>query len=240
MKPSPFRRFDAAFATVALLLAVLGAGGCKNPFVVRHKVLVDAISAPGVEKPAGTSYRLIAKRSVVSQTPVQIPVVKACVDAALDGQGMFEAPANAAPDIFIEVSYGRDSSPRADPSARETFLQLSARSNPERSLDRPTGPELWDVKVAILGAAGTVENAMPLLSAVVANHIASNTRVESLVEVPLNSPMVEAVRSSAIKALEARNQAARGVSGARAPAPGAPAQSSAASPTGTGSAVPAR
>ena len=238
MKSSPFRRFHAAFATVALLLAVLGAGGCKNPFVVRHKVLVDAISAPRVEKPAGTSYRLIAKRFVVSQTPVQIPVVKACVDAALDGQGMFEAPANAAPDIFIEVSYGRDSSPRADPSARETFLQLSARSNPERSLDRPTGPELWDVKAAILGAAGTVENAMPLLSAVVANHIASNTRVESLVEVPQNSPMVEAVRSSAIKALEARNQAARGVSGARAP--GAPAQSSAASPAGTGLAVPAR
>lgn len=239
MNPSPFRRFHAASATVVLLLAVCVAGGCKNPFIPRHKVLVDAISAPGAEKPAGSSYRLIAKRSMVSQTPVQVPVVKACVDAALDGQGMFEAQPNAAPDIFIEVSYGRDNSPRADPSARETFLQLSARSNPDRSLDRPTGPELWDVKAAILGAAGTVENAMPLLSAVVANHIASNTRVESVVEVPQNSPMVEAVRSAAIKALEVRNQGDRGAAG-RGTTRGAATPSSAASSPAAGAAAPAR
>jgi hypothetical protein len=210
-----------------VLLALLGIGsGCKNPFVPKHKVLVDAITAADAPKPSGLSYRLIAKRSVVSQTPVQIPVVRACVDAALSGQGMFEPPANTPPDVFIEVGYGRDNSPRADPSARETFLQLSARSNPQRALDRPSGPELWDVKVSILGAAGSVENAMPLLAAVAGNYLAANTKLETKIEVPQNSPMVEAVRSSAIKALEA--QATGGE-----PPPARPAvKPAAAAPTG--------
>jgi hypothetical protein len=210
-----------------MLLAVLGSSaGCKNPFVPKHKVLVDAISAADAPKPSGLSYRLIAKRSVISQTPVQIPVVKACVDAALTGQGMFEPPANTAPDVFIEVGYGRDNSPRADPSARETFLQLSARANPERAVDRPSGPELWDVKVSILGAGGSVENAMPLLAAVAANYISTNTKLEAKIEIPQNSPMVEAVRNSAIKALEDRSPAPGAPAtrtGSNAPSPGNPA-----------------
>lgn len=216
---------------IVLLLAMMGlSGGCKNPFVPKHKVLVDAISAADAPKPSGLSYRLIAKRSVISQTPVQVPVVKACVDAALSGQGMFEPPANTAPDVFIEVGYGRDNSPRADPSARETFLQLSARANPQRAVDRPSGPELWDVKVSILGAGGSVENAMPLLSAVAANYLATNTRLEAKVEIPQNSPMVEAVRSSAIKALESRNpDAPAGRSGANPPAPSGPPAAASAS-----------
>jgi hypothetical protein len=239
MKPSCFRRICSrpGFRISAAIAAILLLPGCANLFVAKHKVLVDSISAPGAVKPAGKSYRLVAKRSVVSATPVQIPVVKACVDAALAGQGMFEPPASTPPDYFIEVSYGRDSAPRADPAARETFLELSARTNPEMSPDKSTGPEEWDVKVSVLGLAGPIESAMPLLSAVAANYLASNTRIEMKVDVPQNSPMVESVRTTAIKTLEEKGQMApagppktpAGPAAVPAPAPGSVSGGTAAS-----------
>ena len=183
---------------------VLAGAGCANIFVAKHKVLVDAISAPGVEKPSGKSYRLLAKKSVVAQATVQIPVVKACVDAALAGQGMFEPPANVAPDLFIEVGYGTDTTGRLDPASRETYLQLSARENASGGIDRGTGPEVWDVRVAVMGIAGRVESAMPLLSAVAANYIATDTHLETKIDIPQNSPMIASVRENAIKSLEAK------------------------------------
>lgn len=199
---------------------VLAGAGCANIFVAKHKVLVDAISVAGAEKPSGQSYRLLAKKSVVAQATVQIPVVKACVDAALSGQGMFEAPPNVAPDLFIEVGYGTDTSGRLDPASRETYLQLSARENASGGIDRGTGPEVWDVRVAVLGIAGRVESAMPLLSAVAANYLATDTHLETKVDIPQNSPMILAVRENAIKSLEAK--AAPVASGAT-PAPEDPA-----------------
>ncbi|MEO5959375.1 MAG: hypothetical protein ABIZ49_09830 [Opitutaceae bacterium] len=182
------------------------ATGCGNIFMPKHRVLVDAISSPSAVKPMGQSYRLVAKRSVVSQASAQVPVVKACVDAALAGQGMFEPPPNVAPDLFIEISYGRNAPPMSDPASRETYLQLSARSNPLRALDRASGEEVWDVKVTILGLGGAVDQAMPLLSSVAVGYIASDTRVETKVEVPQKSPAVEAIRQNAMKALDAKSQ----------------------------------
>jgi hypothetical protein len=202
--------FSRVLAWVMLAGVALGTLGCSNIFVSKHRVLVDSISAPGATKPSGKSYRLLAKKTVVNQASVQIPVVKACVDAALAGQGMFEPPANVAPDLFIEVGYGTDTSGRVDPAARETFLQLSARENTDRSVDKGTGPEVWDVRVAVLGIAGRVESAMPLLSAVAANYIATDTHMETKVEIPQNSPMIHAVRENAIKTLESKAAAAPG------------------------------
>jgi hypothetical protein len=186
-------------------MAVLGPG-CSNPFIAKYKVLVDTISAPEVEKPAGKSYRLVAKPSVVSRTPVQMPIIAACVNVALAAQGLFEAPPNVPADLFIEVGFGTDGAGRVDVAARETYLQLSARSNPERSLTSPTGPEIWDVRVAVLGLSpgSPIESAMPLLTSVAANYLASDTRVETQVEIPHNSPTIAAVRDAAIKSLEAR------------------------------------
>jgi hypothetical protein len=195
--------FRVLTSALGASIAFWGAG-CSNIFVSKHKVLVDAISAPGVEKPSGKSYRLLAKKSVVTQAPVQVPVVKACVDAALIGEGMYEPPPNVAPDLFIEVGYGTDTSGKVDPASRETFLQLSARDNPDRAIDRGRGAELWDVRVAVLGIAGRVETAMPLLCAVAAKYIATDTHMETKIEIPQNSPMVSSVRETAIKALEAK------------------------------------
>jgi hypothetical protein len=188
----------------ALAVTVGLAPGCGSIFVAKHKVLVDAIAAPGVAKPAGQSYRLVAKKAMVTTTTMQVPVVKACIDAALVTVGMFDAPPNVAPDMFIEVNYGTDSGPRADPAQRETFLQLSARANPDGNLDRSTGAELWDVRVGVMGVSGRPETAMPLLASVAANYIATDTKAEAKVEIPQNAPSIAAVRETAIKALEAK------------------------------------
>lgn len=219
-----------------VLARVIGASfalwctGCANIFITKHKVLVDAISAPGTEKPSGKSYRLVAKKSVVSQAPGPIAAVKACVDAALAGQGMFEPPPNVPPDLFIEVGYGTDTSGRLDPASRETYLQLSARENADFSLDRgTTGPEVWDVRVAVLGIAGRIESAMPLLSAVAANYAATDTHIETKVEIPQNSPMILAVRETAIKMLEGKAAPASAAPVAT-PSPPPPPQSSSNAP----------
>lgn len=202
--PRILRRLALTVASACLALAL---SGCGNIFVPKHKVLVDAICAPGVEKPSGQSYRLVAKKSVVNTVPVQVSVIKACVDAALSGIGMFEAPPNAPPDVVIEVGFGQDATPRVDPSARETYLQLAARANPQGAIDRATGKELWDVKVAVLGVSGRIETAMPLLCSVAANYIATDTKLETKIDIPQNSPMVASVRETAIKALDAKNAA---------------------------------
>ncbi len=214
--------FFRALISLTGASVLLWSAGCGNIFIAKHKVLVDAISAPGVEKPAGKSYRLLAKKSVVSAVQVQIPVLKACVDAALTGQGMYEPPPNVAPDLFIEVAYGTDTSGRVDPAARETFVQLSARDNPGKAIDKSSGgEELWDVRVAVLGIAGRIESAMPLLCAVAANYIATDTHMETKIDIPQNSPMVSSVRESAIKALEAK--ASAGTTPPATPVPTQPA-----------------
>lgn len=237
---NPSGSFSRVVAWTLGASVVLAGAGCANLFVAKHKVLVDAISAPGAIKPTGKSYRLLAKKSVVSQGAVQIPVVKACVDAALAGQGMYEPPANVAPDFFIEVGYGTDTSSRLDPTARETYLQLSARENADGGIERGTGPEVWDVRVAVLGLAGRAESAMPMLSAVAASYLATDTHLETKIEIPKNSPMIAAVRETAIKSLETKGEMAAN----NAPAASTPAGSSAPAepappPGATASATPA-
>jgi hypothetical protein len=132
---------------------------------------------------------------------------------------MFEPPATVAPDMFIEVGFGTDTTGRVDPASRETYIQLSARDNPERAIDRGTGPELWDVRVAVLGIAGRTESAMPLLCAVAANYIATDTKMETKIDIPQNSPMVSSVRETAIKNLESKAPAPENA----APVPATPA-----------------
>lgn len=222
MKPPRF--FSRISLVVAAAAGTWLSTGCGNIFVARHKVLVDAISAPEAVKPAGQSYRLVAKTAVVKNAPMQVSVVKACIDAALTSAGMFEAPPNVAPDVFIEVSYGTDSGPRVDPSARETFLQLSGRANSDRELERTKGPEVWDVRVGVMGVAGRPESALPLLASVAVKHIGTDTKAETKVEIPQNEPTIAAVRETAIKALEAR--AAPPVDASAAPTPSAPPETS--------------
>jgi hypothetical protein len=200
-------------AVVALLLA-----GCGSIFVPKHKVGVDAICAAGVTKPAGKSFRLVGKRSLAGQ-PVNLSVVAACISAALAHEGMYEAPVIAPADLLIEVQCGQESGPRLDPSARETFLELSARPNVGKAMEQSREPEIWNVRVSIQGLSGRVENAMPLLSAVAASFAATDTKFQTTIDVPQNSATVASVRETAVKTLESRATAA----GASTPAPAAAA-----------------
>ncbi len=204
--------FSSLVVAGALFLA-----GCESPFAGRHVLVVDALAAPDAPKPAGLSYRLVARKSTLSSTPAQIPVVKACVDAALAGAGLFEAPATAPADLFINLSFGQSSTPRVDPSARETYLQLSVRTNPGRSIDQPTGPEIWDVRIAVLGLSGRIESAMPLLAYAAAANLGTDSKVETRIEIPRDSPAVKAVRDAALKRLD---------DGAPASAPSTPTKGS--------------
>ena len=167
--------------------------------------MVDAISAPGGAKPAGLSYRLVARKSVVTGQQVQLPVVAACLNAALISKGMFESPPNVPPDMFIEVTYGMDMAARVDPSTRESYLQLSARPNSGRLLDGTKDEEVWDVCVAIMGLAGRLETAMPMLCTIAAGNTGSDTRVETTIQVLENSPEVAAVRAAALRILEGKS-----------------------------------
>lgn len=220
--------------TIALATVTMFGVGCANVFVPKHKVMVDAISAPGVAKPSGQSYRLVPKQSVVNNVSMEAPVIKACVDAALAGIGMFEPPPNVPPDVFIEITYGATSGPRGDPRLKETFLQLSARANPERVIAGGKGPEVWDVRVGVFGVSGRPETAMPLLCAVAADYIGTDTKAELKIEVPENAPAIKSVRESAITSLESKGRPAAEPASrpaGRAPtAPTAPPAPSAPSP----------
>lgn len=195
--------FSRLLASVGVATALL-TGGCQNLFVAKHKVLVDSIAAPGAAKPSGLSYRLGPKKTMSNNAPVQVPVLVACIDSALGTVGMYPAPPNTPPDLFIEVSYGQDTTPRVDPAARETYIQLSARSNPDRSLDKLNGPEQWDVKVAVLGISSRFEHALPLLCSVAVEYIATDTHKETRIDVPQNAPSILQVRENAIRALETK------------------------------------
>jgi hypothetical protein len=207
-----------------VLGAFLLGAGCSNPFIPKYKVLVDSIASPEAKKPAGQSYRLVIRPALANQTPIQVPVVAACVTSALGGVGLFEAPVGVPSDLVIELSFGTDASARVEAIARETYLQLSARTNPERSLEKSTGPEVWDVRVAVLGLnpGSSIESAMPLLSSVAVNYLASDTHVETEIDIPQNSPTIAAVREGALKTLEAKFPASASAAKASTQAPPPP------------------
>jgi len=189
----------AAVAWAAFLQA-----GCGNFLVPKHRVSVDAICAAGVAPPAGQSFRLVARKSSLAQGQVNTGVMFACVGAALAHVGMFEAPAIAPPDIIIEVSCGQEAGSRIDPGSRETYLELSARPDKARAMDRSREPEIWNVRVAVYGLVGRIETALPLLSAVASSYAAMDTRFSTMIEVPQNNASITAVREAAMKTLDAK------------------------------------
>jgi len=198
---NPPRRSYSPLAWALGAGVLLSFAGCNNWLAVKQKVTVDAISAPGAPKPTGQSYRLVARKSVMNSQQAQLSVIKACVDAALIREGLYEAPANLPSDLFIEIAYGMDTSSRVDALYRESFLQLSARANLKHTIETTQEEQLWDVRAAINGLGGPLETAMPLLASVACKYLGADTHVETILEVPVDSPEIKAVRESAIKTL---------------------------------------
>lgn len=200
------RRYFSGLSVLLAVGMVVGTAGCAGMFQTKQRVLVDAIAALDAPKPAGQSYRVIKKAGLLSQ-PASFTVIKACVDAGLARAGMYEAPSNVPSDIFVEINYGMDTTTRIDAAARESFLQLSARSNRKRTIDDFKGEEeLWDVRVAITGLAGRLESVMPLLSTVGSKYVGTDTHVETVLQISDGSPEVSALRESVIRALSIQSQ----------------------------------
>lgn len=194
-------------ATLGLGLAGLAVAivGCAT-LSPKHRILVDAIASPGAAKPSGQSFRLtlVERGGAGTRYAMAKHLVEACVVSSLGTVGMFEAPPNSPPDLFITATYGVDGAARSDPHGREAFLQLSGRSNPEKSLTvTKASPEIWDVRAGFMSGTTNPVGAMPMLAATAVNYIASDTKVETRIEVAQNAPNVQQIREAAVKRVEA-------------------------------------
>jgi hypothetical protein len=90
------------------LLAGLGlAGGMflGSGCATTYDVKVDAITQPK-SKDAATSYRIRNKNPTVEEDNLRYKEATNYVKTALSGHGMYEAPADAVPDVIVEIEYG--------------------------------------------------------------------------------------------------------------------------------------
>ncbi|MEO6569303.1 MAG: hypothetical protein ABIO94_11125 [Opitutaceae bacterium] len=194
LPPARSLKFQALFLSAAALLV---SGGCT--FVPSHQVSIDAISGPMTA--VGGAYRLVDKDPFVVREPNQHKLVFACVSAALDTKGIFEAPPGVQPDFTIEVDYGSNRSigmPRTSgmPATTENFLQLSAR---RRKTDGGAGKgeEIWNVRTTILEERVDLSTLIPVLAAVSAEYIGQDTQVERSTKVSEKQPNVVLIKSVA-------------------------------------------
>ena len=195
MLPPPCSfKFPALFLLAAALLAT---AGCA--FVPSHQVSIDAISAP--EASTGSSYRLVDKDPLAVREPNQRKLSFACVAAALDTKGIFEAPPGVQPDFMIEVDYGSNRSlgmPRTSgmPATTENFLQLSAR-RPKTDGGPGKGEEIWNVRTTIMEERIDLTTLIPVLAAVSADYIGQDTQVERSTKISEKQPNVVLIKSVA-------------------------------------------
>lgn len=184
----------------AILLAAVAFtafAGCA--FIPSHQVSVDAISLP--EPANGQAYRLVDKDPLAARESGQHKLVFACVSAALDSKGLFEAPAGVNPDFTVEVDYGSSRSlgvPRTTgmPATTENFLQLSAR-RPKRDGGPGKGEEIWNVRTSILEERVDLSTLIPVLAAVSADYVGQDTQIERSVKVSEKQPNIAHVKSVA-------------------------------------------
>jgi hypothetical protein len=196
--PSRAQRFPAP--GIFLLTAVLALlNACA--FIPTHEVAVDAISGPNPS--SGHAYRLADKDPLVVREARQHRLVLACVAAALEAKGLYEAPAGVKPDITIEVDYGTSrgvSSPTRRnpgmPATTESFLSLSARL-PKTDNGPGKGEEIWNVRTSIVEDGVDLGTLIPVLAAVSADYIGQDTQMERSMKISEKQPQVANVKSVA-------------------------------------------
>ena len=185
--------------TVLLCSAAFSAfTGCN--FIPSHQVAVDAISLP--EPSTAQAFRLADKDPLMARESRQHKLVFACVTAALESKGLFEAPPGVRPEITIEVDYGTTRGSRGGPrptgmpATTENFLQLSAR-RPKPDGTPGKGEEIWNVKTSIIEEQVDLSTLVPVLAAVTANYIGQDTQVERSIKVSEKEPGIAHVKSVA-------------------------------------------
>lgn len=194
--PQPARR------NFLVLLFYVGAacilGGCAA-FVPTHDVAVDAISGPVTA--LGTAYRLTDKDPMAVRNAVQHKLVFACVGAALDTKGIFEAPPGTKPDFNVEVDYGVNRGtgvPRlmGIAATTELFLQLSAR-RPKAEGAPGKGEEVWNVRVSVMEEGADLGSIIAALAVAAADYAGLDTLTEKTIKVSEKDGRVLHVKSVA-------------------------------------------
>lgn len=178
------------FLSLGLLLATAGCVSFPTYFLVG----VDAITARS--EVTGLSYRLVSKDATTYQDPEIHKLAQACVLAALETRGMFQAPLNTRPDLFVELDYGRGNSIRisARGSTQETYLSLSARMNIDDPATR--GPEVWNVRATMADESGRLAVILPVLASVAADHAGLETVSKKELKVSDQAPGVVMIRKT--------------------------------------------
>jgi hypothetical protein len=167
--------------------------GCAN-MPTYFRVGVDAITAQ--PDTTGLSYRLVAKDATTYQDPDVHKLAQACVVAALESRGMFQAPPNTRPDLIIELDYGQGNSIRISSrgSTQETFLSLSARIYTGDPATR--GPEVWNVRAAMAEETARILVVIPVLASVAADHAGLETLNKQELKVSDQSEGVVMIRKT--------------------------------------------
>lgn len=168
--------------------------GCQS-LPKHYDVAVDAITAqPDL---GGVSYLLISRDPSAYRDPMLHNITVACVKAALEGRGLYEAPPNTRPDLILELDYGRGNSIRLSPdgtNTQEVYLSLSARLNPGDTGTR--GLEIWNVRASIHDESSKAIVIMPVLSAVAAEHAATETGVKQEYSISDRSPSITQITTA--------------------------------------------
>lgn len=117
----------------------------------------------------------------------QHKLVFACVTAALNAKGVFDAPPGTKTDFTVEVDYGASRStgiPRTTgmPAMTENFLQLSAR-RPKPDGGAGKGEEIWNVRVSMMEERVDLNTLIPVLAAMAAEYAGLDTQVEKTIKV---------------------------------------------------------
>lgn len=188
------------------LAATLGAfTGCSTI----HEVMVDALNNPA--KPLGTSYHLEVHDPSGGVDPALGAAAIANGKDALAARGLYEAQANAKPDMIIDLEYGvgpgqikivyrarteislsrlESQEPAAKPVlVFEKYLQLTARepatvgAAPARARPRNRGDELWSVRVSVEDQKKELAPYLPVLASVSVEYIGRNSGAEKHFEV---------------------------------------------------------
>jgi cytochrome c551/c552 len=170
-------------------------GGCS--FIPTHQVTVDAIN--GLTSPIGPAYRLADKDPLAVRNAAQHKQVFACVGAALETQGVYEALPGVRPDFIVEVEYGAQrgagfAGMTGTVALTELYLQLSAR-RPRTDGSSGKGEEIWNVRTSVTEEQVDLASIMPVLASVAAGYAGHDTQTEKTIKVSEKDPGIVHVKS---------------------------------------------
>ena len=194
----PERNSKLRARCIFYLLAAGVFGGCS--FIPNHQVTVDAIN--GLTSPIGTSYRLADKDPLAIRNPAQHKQVFACVGAALDTKGVYEALPGVRPDFIVEIEYGAlrgagFAGMTGMVPLTENYLQLSAR-RPRTDGQPGKGEEIWNVRTSVTEEQVDLPTIMPVLAAVAADYAGLDTQNEKTIKISEKQPNIVHVKSVAM------------------------------------------